>query len=306
MKQCFWLLVSLLSVINAGCGQHDTNTGTGTGTIENIIRTTSAPVDALTRDIVKDLVPIELLCPVSEDPSTWRPTPEVVSRYQRARLIISNGAGLEDWVRTAPLPRSRVIEASSAINDQLIIVQGEAHSHGPAGSHSHETVLSTVWLDPVHAISQAEVITSALIKTFPEYKSEFKTNLKSLTENLLSLHERLKSIDVSKLTIIAPLKPYGYIAKRYQWNENDIGEKLENWPMEIHSIAMSRGEFVDTPTLILCEELPSPKVADTHLRANNIYAVQWKTTPSEIDGTFVEFLSNNVKNLEYSINNIDN
>lgn len=304
MRYCYWIAIIILCVINGGCGRTDADSNAKT--IEYVIRTTSAPVDALTRDIVKGLVPVELLCPLSEDPNRWRPTPEVVSRYQRAQLIITNGAGYEDWVRTAPLPRSRVIDASSTIHDQLIVIQGEAHSHGPSGSHSHQTVLGTVWLDPMHAISQAEVITDALVKSFPEYQSEFKSNLNALSEELLSLHEKMMQIDFSQLTVIAPLNPYGYLANQYDWDHSDIGMNPEDWPMEIHSLKLTTGKFENKPTLILCEDPPSPESADTHLQIDQIFRVQWKTIPSQADGTFIEFHSTNVQNLESTINSLDN
>lgn len=304
MRHCIWIAVFILSVINTGCGQTDADSSVQS--VEDVIRTTSAPVDALTRDLVKDLVPVELLCPPSVDASSWRPAPEVVSRYQRARLIITNGAGYENWVRTAPLPRSRVINASSAIEDQLIRIQGEAHSHGPSGNHSHETILGTVWLDPLHAISQAEVITDALVESFPQYESAFKSNLNALTEELLSLHQQLKQIDLSGFKIIAPLNPYGYLAKRYDWDHSDIGKSPEDWPMELHSLKLTTGKFEDTPTLILCEDLPSPESADIDLRPDQIFAVHWKTFPSQTDGTLIKFYSNNVQSLQSTIDSLDN
>lgn len=279
--------------MSIGCNSSDTDIDSNP--IEDVIRTTSAPVDALTREIVQDLVPIELLCPESEDPSSWRPAPETISQYQRARLIITNGAGYESWVQTAPLPRSRVVDASSAIKDPLIIIQGESHSHGPEGSHSHDTTLGTVWLDPLNAISQAEVITAALAAAYPEYSSELSTNLSILKDELTDLHLRIKNLETSGLNIIAPLNPYGYLAKRYGWNDSAFGSSHESWPMEVHAGSITK------PTLILCEHLPAPEEADALYQAYQIRGVHWKTFSPAHDASFIETLTENIDELELSL-----
>ena len=178
MRRVSWLLIALLGVAMAACDRPaDTPNRV---TLDEVVRTTSAPVDALTRQLVGDAVPVELLCPESEDPATWRPDPETVALFQRARLIVANGAGYEKWVAPAPLPRSRLVEAADALSRSFIMVEGEAHSHGPEGYHTHEVVLGHVWLDPLHAIAQAEEITEALVGAFPEHEGVFEFGLSVL------------------------------------------------------------------------------------------------------------------------------
>ena len=301
MRHIYSLVIVLLSSITCGCGHPDTEVSAYT--IEEVIRTTSAPIDALTREIVKDLVPVELLCPVSEDPSSWRPTPDVILSYQRARLIITNGAGYEDWVRTAPLPRSRVIDASGLIDDQFLVIQGESHSHGTTRSHSHEMVLATVWLDPLFAISQAEVINKALAKSFPKFKSEFQSNFNTLSQELLDLHQQMNDIDFSEFRIIAPLNPYGYLAQRYNWNSSEIGVNPEDWSIGVSSIMLTSGNFDSKPTVILWGVDLSPETA-SELKPEQIFVVHWKITPSTPGTTFVYFHSINIQNLKSTIQNI--
>ncbi|MEM9374465.1 MAG: zinc ABC transporter substrate-binding protein, partial [Planctomycetota bacterium] len=101
--------------------------------IEDVVRATSAPVGSFASHVAGGLVRVEMLCPDGQSPATWRPDAPVVARYQQARLIIINGADFEGWVQTAPLPRSRVIQSADAVNDEMIVVKGRTHSHGPGG-----------------------------------------------------------------------------------------------------------------------------------------------------------------------------
>ncbi|MFG0315081.1 MAG: metal ABC transporter substrate-binding protein, partial [Phycisphaerales bacterium] len=193
MRLLSLLIMAFFGLALGGCDRTDASPNQAR--IDNVVRTTSAPVDALTRRIAGDAVPIELLCPPSEDPAAWRPAPETIASFQRARLIVANGAGYEAWVQTAPLPRSRLIEAADGLSEPLIRVRGETHSHGPEGHHTHEVTLGQVWLDPLHAIAQSRAIAAGLTDAFPEHQDTFIANLDVLSTELLELHRRLERLE---------------------------------------------------------------------------------------------------------------
>jgi zinc transport system substrate-binding protein len=50
---------------------------------------------------------------------------------------------------------------------QLIEVEGETHSHGPEGAHTHSSIASTTWLSPSIRRAQAEAIAGGLKPFFP-------------------------------------------------------------------------------------------------------------------------------------------
>lgn len=299
MRLLSLLVMALLGLALGGCDRTDASPNQAR--IDNVVRTTSAPVDALTRRIAGDAVPVELLCPPSEDPAAWRPAPETISSFQRARLIVANGAAYEAWVQTAPLPRSRLIEAADKLTEPLITVRGETHSHGPEGHHTHEVTLGQVWLDPLHAIAQSRTIAAGLTHAFPEHQDTFSANLDVLSTELLELHRRLERLEPEGAAIVAPSTPFGYLARRYGWQTLDLSPAPEDWPMDLYSHGMASGDFGSGPRVLLCEQLPDPAVATTLLESHDVHLVLWRTGSRDRGKSFTEMLSGNIDRVEASI-----
>jgi zinc transport system substrate-binding protein len=103
--------------------------------------------------------------PAGVDPAYWSPEPEIIAEYQQADLILLNGAGYAAWTANATLPRSRLVNTTAALTDQLIPVQSTVtHTHGPSGDHSHGDTAFTTWLDPGIAIEQARAVLNAVVR----------------------------------------------------------------------------------------------------------------------------------------------
>ena len=90
--------------------------------------------------------------PPETDPAYWSPTPEQISAFQGADLILLNGAGYVRWAGKASLPSSRTVNTSAGFED-LYSPEDEVivHAHGPAGEHEYGNVAFTTWLDPALA-----------------------------------------------------------------------------------------------------------------------------------------------------------
>ena len=75
--------------------------------------------------------------PADEDPAYWMPDAETISNYQQADLILLNGAGYEQWVDSASLPKSKLCNTSVAFAKYYIPLEDAlTHSHGPEGMHA--------------------------------------------------------------------------------------------------------------------------------------------------------------------------
>ena len=57
------------------------------------------------------------------------------SELQKSDLIVSNGAQFEPWLQKISIEEQKIVDSSKGI--QLIEMEGETHSHGKEGSHSH-------------------------------------------------------------------------------------------------------------------------------------------------------------------------
>lgn len=96
------------------------------------------------------------------DPAYWKPTADEIREIQSCELILLNGAGYEQWAEQAALPRARSVDTTSHLRSRLIVEEGETHSHGPEGEHSHSGFASSTWLSPELAKEQLATVVGRL------------------------------------------------------------------------------------------------------------------------------------------------
>lgn len=105
-----------------------------------------------------------------------------VKAAEAAEVIVTNGAGLEDFLDGVINPE-KVIDASTGIP----LLSAETHDHEEthvhAAGHEHEDD-PHIWLSPVLAASMAANICDGLSARYPEYQPQFAENLASLLADL--------------------------------------------------------------------------------------------------------------------------
>jgi len=171
--------------------------------------------------------------PAGSDPAFWKPSPEQIAAYQKADLILLNGASYAKWVAYTSLPASRMVDTSASFADQFIPLEDRVtHSHGLAGKHEHGDVAFTTWLDPLQAIAQAGAIRDALIRLRPSSAADFNQRFDSLAADLQDLDERiavvLKAGASRPLVFSHPV--YQYFIRRYSLNGQEVHWEPEESP----------------------------------------------------------------------------
>jgi len=209
-----------------------------------VVYTDFYPTEYFTRRIAGDLV--EVVCPVppDEDAIFWKPDAETIGRYQKADLIILNGAGFAQWVAQATLPDSRVVETAKPFESDLITYENAVvHRHGPAGEHSHEGIDGHTWVDPVNAKTQADEIRKALARTWPAHAEAFDAGFAALAADLDALDAGFRTLApaAAEIPILASHPAYNYIARRYGW--------------KIHNLDLDPGEMPDDETFATIKEI---------------------------------------------------
>ena len=184
-------------------------------------------------------VEVTLPAPADVDPADWSPAPETVAAYQRADLILLNGAGYAGWVERSTLPPSKLVDTFAALRDRLIpLEESVAHSHGPEGEHSHKGTASITWLDPTLAVEQARSIADAFMQARPTQKEAFQAGFEALEADLHELDGELaavaKSLAGRPLLFSHPV--YQYFVRRYSLN----GRSLHWEPDQVPDEAMWR------------------------------------------------------------------
>jgi zinc transport system substrate-binding protein len=185
-----------------------------------VIYTTFYPTTYFAQRIGGDRVKVVCPCPTDADPATWMPDDKTIEAYQRADLIVINGATFEKWVAKATLPDSRIVDTSKPLKESLIeLKRGVTHTHGPTGKHTHHGIDGHTWVDPGNAKIQGAEIKKALVKSFPEHKDAFEQGYAALAKDLDALDARLKAVSerIGDQQLLCNHPAYNYLARHYGW-----------------------------------------------------------------------------------------
>ena len=105
---------------------------------------------------------------------------EQVRNTEGAYVIVTSGAGLEEFMEDLFTGRDRVIDSSAGI--PMLECTDEHHDH----DHHHEQD-SHIWLAPENAKQMARNICAGLCEIYPEHTERFQANLAQLETELDAL-----------------------------------------------------------------------------------------------------------------------
>ena len=265
------------------------------GTAQPKIYTTSYPLAYMAQRLAGTATfPV----PKDEDPAFWRPTPEVIRRYQQADLILLNGAGYEKWVDTTSLPLSRMVNTAAAFtNEWLMFPEVITHSHGPHGAHSHGNMDFNTWLDPVLLARQEEAVETALRRFVPE--ADLRKRGEQLRGDLKKLDEGFRALRISPLLASHPV--YNYLAKRYRWNLQSVHWEPGEEVTEAQWVEFDKLRLKHPATIMLWEDEPLPAVR-AELEKRGIRIVVFETCGNKpATGDYLSVMKTNVKRLREAL-----
>jgi zinc transport system substrate-binding protein len=213
--------------------------------------------------------------PPGTDPSFWKPDAETIAKYQRADLILINGAGFASWIDTATLPGSRVIDTSAAIADRLLPLEGAVtHSHGGMGEHSHSGYATRLWLDPTLAIAQATAIANAFGDARPGDRAAFDANLVALKTDLEALDAKSAAVAarIGQTPLLFSHPVYAYFIRRYSLNARSLHWEASEVPGHF-ALAQLDEKTADHPAKLLVWEVDPVAETKTLLEGRGIESV---------------------------------
>jgi zinc transport system substrate-binding protein len=179
------------------------------------------PLKYFAERIGGDHVKVGFPVPAGVDPAYWNPDLADIAAYQKADLILLNGAGYAKWIAKVSLPRSKMVDTSRKFKNRYITTkEAMTHSHGAAGQHAHEALAFTTWLDLSLASRQAEAVVSAMGRKRPELRDTFQLNYKGLAKDLSALDQDIQAIVSRKpsVPLIVSHPVYDYFTRRYGLN----------------------------------------------------------------------------------------
>jgi zinc transport system substrate-binding protein len=192
------------------------------------------------------------LIPIGSEPHSFDPTVQQISNAQTADILAYNGAGMESvWIKK--INPKFAVDTSQGLN--LLSSNTKETSTG---------VDPHIWLDPILAEHQVNVIRDGLINVDPDNANYYKNNTQKFIAQLKSLDSSIKSglSNCKKKDFISFHNAFTYFAQRYGLTEHSIqglspeGEILPQKLQEI--IQLSHNLGINT---IYSEDLVDPRAA---------------------------------------------
>ena len=264
------------------------------------IFTVNYPLAYFAERIAGDLAEVEFPAPAGVDPAFWMPDTATIGDYQRADLILLNGAGYAHWASRVSLPGFRSVDTSRAFRDRYIQVeQTSGHSHGPSGEHDHGGTAFTTWLDLAQAAQQAEAIALALRRKRPDQADAIDNRLKQLRDQLVTLDQRLRNAAAASEAhpVLASHPVYQYLARRYSLNLRSVTWEPDQMP-DAAQWAQFEQILTEHPARwMIWEAEPAPEIV-ARLRRLRVEAIVFDPSANRPEqGDFLATMSSNAKRL---------
>lgn len=172
-------------------------------------------VDSLTKNSVDVVFPFEDTTSLE-----WKPGAEQTRQLQQADLIILNGANFEPWRGQLSLPRSRVVDVSTALADQLMSMDSaRSHQHGPRGETDGGETAWATWLDPRLAIAQVKQVGESLKAVLPDQSQQINDHASALIALLTQLDEAVqtRAVQQPSIVVLSNSPQLCYLIRRLGW-----------------------------------------------------------------------------------------
>lgn len=292
-----------------GCEDHSEDTVpriTGNRSVP-VILAVNYPLKYFAERIAEGLAKAELPVPPGVDPAFWKPTPETILAFQRADIILLNGAGYSKWVEYSTLPASRMLNTSAGFSEEYIRDESASlHAHGPGETHAHGDLAFTTWLDPTLAIQQARAIHDGLAGLLPTQADLLSRRFESLKHDLERLDAKLSEA-TSKFRghpLVASHPVYQYFARRYGLSLRSVHWEPDEAPSEEQWAALQTLLESHPARWMIWEAPPLPEVKNRlrQLKVECLVVLPCANAPGDLD--WLTVMLENARRLENGMRRI--
>ena len=194
-----------LSLVLSGCSTTAASQQAGSGTIEVV--TSTNVYGGIVREIGGDKVNVKaLISKASQDPHSYEATTQDKLAISKARLVVENGGGYDDFVHKlaedSKLDQNSIIDAvevsglapaeePEATSTPAATTEG-TDEHGHAGEHGEFN--EHVWYNFDAMTKLADAIEARLAALEPASASTFQANADSFKEEIAGLSDQVASL----------------------------------------------------------------------------------------------------------------
>ena len=171
-----------------------------------------------------DLVDVAALVPKDADPHTYEPTPSDIGRVAGADLIVTNGLGIDDWMRTVVLDAKNANATLVVLAENLpgVTYLGSEVEPGATEAPTRSGVVAAnphLWMNVAYAELYVRRIIDALKAADPVDASAFEARgsayLTRLTELDAYAKAQVAALPVANRKVVAYHDAFPYLAAAY-------------------------------------------------------------------------------------------
>jgi zinc transport system substrate-binding protein len=300
IKSLVVVLVVALGVV--GCSKKSDQTSPRPGETGKLtVYTVNYPLRYFAGRIAGEAADVVLPAPPDEDPAFWKPDAATIEAYQKADLILLNGATYAKWIAMVSMPTSKMVDTSAGFADNYVgLDDAVTHSHGPEGKHAHGNIAFTTWIDFAQAAEQARSIKDAFAKLKPDQKASFEANFTTLERELLDLDAQMlnaaSKIGTEPLLVSHPV--YQYWTRRYGLNVRSVHWEPDSFPDEGMWSELEKLRQEHQSSWMIWEDEPLPRISE-HLKKVGAQSVVFNPCGNRPDeGDFMTVMKSNMENLQ--------
>src|SRR5262245_25479217 len=143
------------------------------------------------------------------DPHDYEPTPGDVTAVEKARVVVKNGVGLDDWL-------DRVVDAGGARARVIVASRGVRLARGGDDEPDGDP---HIWFDPRNAAVMVGDIAAGLAAADPRGARGYRANAARYRAKLRALDRSLAAevatVPAARRKLVTNHDAFGYLARRY-------------------------------------------------------------------------------------------
>ena len=184
---------------------------------KTVVQSVNYPLHYFATRLATESFDLQYLVDPEVDPAFWKPKDADLTVFQKADLILLNGATYEKWMKTVSLPAAKMLDTSKAFAKTYLKAESKEHRHGDGSVHSHAGTAFTTWIDFSQASQQAEAIATRFKKMQPGSAEKIDANLVALKSDLDALDASMKAFGEKwgDQPLVASHPIYQYLARAY-------------------------------------------------------------------------------------------
>ncbi|MCX4026733.1 zinc ABC transporter substrate-binding protein [Endozoicomonas sp. SM1973] len=180
------------------------------------------PIQLIAKAITGNITTPNVLVPVSASPHHYSLKPSDLTKIRQADVVFWIGPQMEVFLQK-PLAKRSLNQPTVSLMDLEASVTGLAPvNHQQHHDHHHHSYASKlhIWLDPKQALRAAHTIANTLSDLYPNYRSQWQTNLTLFADQLrktdLNNQQLLSTVNHKGFFVLHDA--YGLLAEHYQLN----------------------------------------------------------------------------------------